>query len=209
MEIHAPEHPITSWRDVFVHLGVVTIGILIALGLESLVEWQHHRSLATEARVNILSELRDNQRELDGFLKAEPGIVADQKNILHTVETLLAKQKLQAHQLTLSLHNAELRDGSWTTAQATGALNFMSYRDVKTFEGAYELQNMYRRFEEKTIDASVAAMNVFETGEDPSQFQTEDLRSEREKILASLAALTTQTQIGEELNKRYAEVLRF
>jgi hypothetical protein len=85
----------------------------------------------------------------------------------------------------------------------------MPYGDVKTFEGAYELQNMYRRFEEKTIDASVAAMNVFETGEDPSQFQTEDLRSEREKILASLAALTTQTQIGEELNKRYAEVLRF
>ncbi len=72
MDIHPPDEPIHSWRDVALHLGIVTVGILIALGLESLVEWRHHQTLANEARENIVSELKDNRAEVNGFLKGVP-----------------------------------------------------------------------------------------------------------------------------------------
>ena len=64
MEIHPPGH-IQSFRDVAIHLAIVTAGILIALGLEQTVEFFNHRRLVAEARANILSEIRDNKQELD------------------------------------------------------------------------------------------------------------------------------------------------
>lgn len=65
MEIHAPEGPVTSLKEFLVHIGIVTIGILIALSLEGLLEWHHHRELVEEARANIASEIRDNRKDLD------------------------------------------------------------------------------------------------------------------------------------------------
>lgn len=53
MEIHAPEKPILTVKEAIAHLAIVTVGILIALSLEGLVEWRHHRALVREARDNI------------------------------------------------------------------------------------------------------------------------------------------------------------
>jgi hypothetical protein len=38
MDLHPPGGPVRSVKDFFVHIGVVILGILIALGLEQLVE---------------------------------------------------------------------------------------------------------------------------------------------------------------------------
>src|SRR3569832_2140529 len=68
MEIHAPDKPILTLKETIVHLAIVTVGILIALSLEGLVEWQHHRSLIREARANIAAEIQDNRKELQKTL---------------------------------------------------------------------------------------------------------------------------------------------
>jgi hypothetical protein len=74
MEIHAPTGTVESLKDFGLHLLIVTVGILIALSLEGLVEWRHHRALVEEARANIASEVRENQKGLDGLLKSIPDI---------------------------------------------------------------------------------------------------------------------------------------
>ena len=38
-------------------------------------------------------------------------------------------------------------------------------------------------------------------------FPPDELRTEREKVLTALSSLTAQSQVGEQLSKRYAEVL--
>ncbi len=53
MDIHGPQGPIQSVKHFFLHLLTITIGILIALSLEGIVEWAHHRSLVSEARMNL------------------------------------------------------------------------------------------------------------------------------------------------------------
>ena len=47
MDVHAPHEPINTWRDFALHLIIVTIGLLIALSLEALVE----PARATEVRL--------------------------------------------------------------------------------------------------------------------------------------------------------------
>lgn len=68
MDLHPPGGPVRSLKDFFVHIGVVTLGILIALGLEQLVE-VHHRAgvqrfgidaaaLTKDQRTTLIQELR-------------------------------------------------------------------------------------------------------------------------------------------------------
>ena len=49
LEVHPPSEPVHGWRDFFIHLATITIGLLIALSLEGCVEFWHHRSLVHEA----------------------------------------------------------------------------------------------------------------------------------------------------------------
>jgi len=58
MEVHAPEHGIHSWRDFFVHMGTICLGLLIALGLEQAAEAVHHAHQRTELREALNADSR-------------------------------------------------------------------------------------------------------------------------------------------------------
>ena len=49
MDIHKPG-PIQNWRDLLKEVGVIVLGVSIALGAEQAVEWLHWRSEVTAAR---------------------------------------------------------------------------------------------------------------------------------------------------------------
>ncbi len=62
MEVHPPHEPVHSWRDALVHIGIMTIGLFIALSLEGMIEYVHHKHLVREARENIRHELEENHQ---------------------------------------------------------------------------------------------------------------------------------------------------
>ena len=49
-----------GWRDFLLHLFTITVGLLIALSLEGLVEWQHHRHLVHDAEKSPHAEISSN-----------------------------------------------------------------------------------------------------------------------------------------------------
>ena len=208
MEIHAPEGPILSLKEFFVHIGIVTIGILIALSLEGLLEWRHHRELVAEARANITSEIQDNRKELDYFIKNAPQAQRDHEQALQFIGKVLAHRDLGTHaSLRLVAHLSELNSTSWTTAQAVGALSFMEYGEVKKYARVYQLQEEFLRLQQKDLDTVASALAMFSEGKDPTELPEADLRTEKNRILDSLSAIRIQEQIGQGLMKRYIEVL--
>jgi hypothetical protein len=50
MEVEGPEHGIHSWRDFFVHMGTVFLGLILALGLEQVVIAVHESHQRAELR---------------------------------------------------------------------------------------------------------------------------------------------------------------
>src|SRR4051794_5284734 len=80
MEIHAPDKPIHSKKEFMFHMLTVVLGILIALALDGIVTWAHHRILVREARANIATELRNNKETIQ---KAVPEIRDKQKQAQH------------------------------------------------------------------------------------------------------------------------------
>ena len=64
MHIHLPK-PSHGWREFLGEIGVIVIGVLIALGAEQAVEAAHHRSQVHEMTAKLRAESLENRHVLD------------------------------------------------------------------------------------------------------------------------------------------------
>jgi hypothetical protein len=55
LEVHSPHLSIHTWKDFLIHIATITIGLLIAVGLEQSVEALHHR----HQREQLEDQMRD------------------------------------------------------------------------------------------------------------------------------------------------------
>ncbi len=62
IEVHPPHENVHTWRQFFIHIAAITIGLLIAIGLEQTVVYFHHRHQLQEARRELTAELEENRR---------------------------------------------------------------------------------------------------------------------------------------------------
>ncbi len=126
LDIHVPEHSTRTWRDFFIHIATIVIGLLIAIGLEQTVEYVHHRHQLHEARAAIRSELQVNTRLLDKILAAtKTAKSAMQKN----AAMLLAaapKDAIPTSALDYTWDIPYPRSNAWQDAKASGAVDFMA-----------------------------------------------------------------------------------
>jgi hypothetical protein len=62
LDVHPPHHATHAWRDFFIHIATITVGLLIAIGLERSVEALHQRHQRRELEQQLHDEA---QRNLD------------------------------------------------------------------------------------------------------------------------------------------------
>jgi hypothetical protein len=88
MDIHLPK-PIHGWRAFIGEVGVIVLGVLIALGSGQLAETIHERTIAAEARDAVRAEVRENIWWLEYRAKREPCI----RRKLAQLDDLLARAR--------------------------------------------------------------------------------------------------------------------
>ena len=89
-----------------------------------------------EARANIRQELQDDVREMDGEIAGLDAREAHLNNALGSARRSLATGKSEIRRSTSGSHSAELDSASWRTAELTGALALMEYRDVQSLSSS-------------------------------------------------------------------------
>ena len=73
LDVHPSHEPAHTWRDFFIHIATICVGLLIAVGLEQAVEALHHRherqvlvqEMRAEAERNIILLRSDIDRNLE------------------------------------------------------------------------------------------------------------------------------------------------
>ena len=157
LDVHAPHGRMEGWKDFLVHLLTITVGLLIALGLEGCVEWQHHRSLVREAEDGMRGEIAQNlgivkslqrqieehQRELDADLK--------------TLSEMRSHPETKNRQLSFGFGLEGFNDVAWKTAQNTGAMGYMPYQSAKTYSEIYDTQSEVYNAEKQVVSEVVRA----------------------------------------------------
>lgn len=208
LDVHMPEKPIHGVREFFLHLFTITIGLLIALGLENVAEWRHHVHLRNEADANIVSEIRDNQHELADVLRATSGEAANLQKVLVMLDAKQHNQSSNLSHLSLGMELGTMRDASWQTANSTGALSYMEYSHVKGYSAAYTLQNQFVQLQSQGLNSFLQLQSFLVAGADPRAMSPEDAARTRINVEQTLAYVMAMRDIGRGLQKAYVDALK-
>ena len=139
MDVHPPHGAIHGWRDFFVHLIIITLGLLIALGLEGVVEWAHNKHLVHTAEANLRAELQVNRKTLAGDLR----FLNDFQKQMESDLSILSNYKATNHasqQLRFNWRWNSPAGAAWDTARNTGAVALMNYETAETYSDIYSQQ---------------------------------------------------------------------
>jgi hypothetical protein len=178
LDVHPPHEPVHGWRDFLLHLTTITIGLLIALSLEGLVEWQHHRHLVHDAEASLQTEIRGNAKDMPvalDDLRNEQKVLGDDVDVLKVVLKTNKLPKQSALNVGFHIHNFE--SVSWKTAQASGALSYMPYDRAQNYSDIYAVQDQLEGSEQQaardTILALAPFLNMGKDAPDPTPQQAQ------------------------------------
>jgi hypothetical protein len=173
MDLHPPGGPIRSIKDFFVHIGVVTLGILIALGLEQLVEAHHRASVAKIAVAGFRKELAYNQDQVKEVLASIPELQAKIDVAIAKLSPSPSPGNVAAPINYPGISLDIISTANWDTAIATQALNELPFDAVTRYAQAY---GTLRLFVETERDGLSVWQGVHRFGPDPAAL-TQDQRT--------------------------------
>jgi hypothetical protein len=130
LDIHDAHHAASTWKEFFVHIATIVLGLLIAIGLEQTVEYFHHRHLANEARENIQKELSENasivQQNLDRLR-------ADQQRLQKDLDLLdsAAPDAQTLSALQYSWYLIRMKDAAWSAARMDGSIALIPAKEIE------------------------------------------------------------------------------
>src|ERR1700744_3937869 len=125
MEIHKPK-PGHSWRELATEIGVIVIGVAIALAAEQIVESLHWQHKIADARQAMMLELRDDDGPQAYIRLAIAPCIAKQ---LETLKSAIAGNASRAdiERMTSNLQqgNVTWDTVAWTTLQTSDVASHM------------------------------------------------------------------------------------
>lgn len=207
VEVHPPHPAAHSIKEFLLQLLTITAGVLIALSIEGLLEWNHHRLLVREAKETIAREIVDNKTALARHFKDWDRSADGIENSLKLANDLLSTKKSDIHQIELGFHLSALSDASWRTAERTGALIYMDYADVQDYARLYGHQDLYASQQRRVMDRTVSALSQIAGESDPHKAPPGDLERFRLELMALRGDMLADKQLGEALMKAYDEAL--
>jgi len=161
--VHAPHHSIGGWKDFFVHLLTITVGLLIAVGIEGCVELHREHKLVNEARETMHEEIQHNSNQMkDAVAKLKTQRDAMQTNIdvLTRIQENPKDKEAQKTSINATYSIVGLRDTAWRTAQTTGALGFMPYGEAQRYSNVYGSQKEFLDQQDKILEDEAQFLGV-------------------------------------------------
>ena len=209
LDVHPPHDPLHGWRDFLIHLVTITIGLLIALSLEGLVEWQHHRHLVHDAEASLHAEIQSNAQGM-------PGVLADlrkRQDILKqdvaVLKVVIKTHKLPDHSsIDIGFGIRSFDSVSWKTAQSTGALSYMPYDLAQEYSNIYATQDSLAASEQQAARDAIIALGPFLNAQDSDGDPTpEQAEAVKEKIEVLQGQILLVSSFMQNLDGEYKKFL--
>ena len=174
IDIHPPHHGSITRRDFFIHLFIVILGILIAIGLEQAVEWMHHRHQRHQLEEDLHAEMRMNneylQRDFD-YLVATRDWAADQAQ---TIQNAIATHTTSRLVYQRSPRNFDLyvlpNDSVWQHASESGIATLLPREEAQSYTLLYRFRGRLFDTYKQLFDAHyvvIASGLRFSSGHNP------------------------------------------
>lgn len=156
MHFHLPK-PLHGWREFVGEVGIIVLGVLIALGAEQAVQWFHTREELNQVRAALKSELADDRARWE-YMSAAEGCTFRRLDALDKwLSTAPSAARLtDAYpNILLNLHSS-----SWDIAKGSPAMAEMPLDERVTYASLYAALENWRDLlrEESKNNQAIAAL---------------------------------------------------
>lgn len=174
MHIHLPK-PLHGWREFLGEVGIIVVGILIALALEQVVQSARERTIAAEAREAVRAEVRENLWWLERTAQREPCTQARLAQIANIIELASRGRPFPvAYSIGLPGH-AKITALRWTTSAQSGRASLFSSDEQRLLGNIYYSTEEFLRGQ--TDEEDIWSKLSFINGLD--RFSSEDIHDLR------------------------------
>jgi hypothetical protein len=182
LDVHVPHHALKGWRDFLIHLATITVGLLIALGLEAGVEaWHHHRQLE-ETRQALAREQDVNLQRFAHNVHSfryDAAVYANNLLVLHFLaEHPGTKPELLPGVLVWDISHARMESSAWQAAQQTGITSRMPQEEVMRAAAQYAFFDRIDKAHEEEGDTLTEALAYNFHDPDPTHLTPAQISAE-------------------------------
>ncbi len=162
LDVHAPHASVRTWRDFFIHIATITIGLLIAIALEQCVENLHHVQQRHQLQHDLLEEAKRNRDILmvdlgleseavwfRGVLAATKAIPASGQTAINLPSTPCIPGTIGANGMDAAVRTKYFApsDAVWATARDAGLIVRLPVEEARMYARLahnYALQGVAR-----------------------------------------------------------------
>lgn len=189
LDVHPAHHAASSWKEFFIHIATIVLGLLIAVGLEQAVEHFHHRREVTEVREVLRGEREANKNAFTSETTHWRWETAELENNLMVLAYLQKHPGTPDEKLPGSLvwfhASTSHSQAVWDAARSSGVTSLMDREEVEQYEDTY---NQLRKIDD-------ARSLAYDAMNDASRYElTDSLLSHLSP--AQISDITALTQIA-------------
>ena len=148
LDVHAPHESVHTWRDFFIHIATIVVGLIIAVGLEQAVEAVHHRHQRQQLMADLHHEALVNKTICEhdvAFFDEDLRWLLDVKAYVDAYRTGHGKQ---AGQFPMASPEADVESAGnvgdadpetavWTTARESGLVDLLPREQAASLSVTY------------------------------------------------------------------------
>ena len=204
LDVHPAHHAASTWRDFFVHIATIVLGLLIAVGLEQTVEAIHHSHQRHQLQEDLHAESVRVHTVLQGNLRlfaAERIWLLALRKDVDTMRASNGRIKLPYRLRPTSDPNDPTQplprltwppDGVWQAAKASALVSLLPRWQAEIYSGVFRQQDLYGAVTNAWI-AEQTNLIAFETRfDDAGPSSTPDLARMTPEQLDQYSAMLTR-----------------
>ena len=148
LDVHPPHHAANTWKDFFIHIATIVIGLIIAVGLEQTVEALHHHHQREELETQLQKEARVNTRRISVSFAASDAELAWLMGLQQDVQAMLAgRGKFVYRPRPESEPGVPITwvtpsTGVWDAARQSGIVSLLPARREEQYESDYRQEDI-------------------------------------------------------------------
>ena len=213
IDIHPPDHTLHTWRDFFIHVATICVGLLIAIGLEQTVEYIHHQQQVAEARRSLEVERKINVvifATMDHEFRRYAPILRNNLAIFLYLRQHPSQHPNQPLPATLGLPDwttSELvtLSPAWNQVQRNNVLDYMTGSELRNYGLLYSYLNWFNDAELKWGDALSLCTQYRIVDPDPSHLSPPQLDREIELITTALSTYSEAMASHADVNSVFPD----
>jgi hypothetical protein len=209
LDVHPPHEPIHTWRDFLLHLLTITVGLLIALGLEAMVENLHHRHIVEVARQNIRHEITENNargaKDIASIKVNSDNVKGNMKRVR---DLRTNKHALDNGEMHFDFSWDSFQESAWLSARDSGALTYMPASEVQSYADLYNQQELVEKRATSIFIQETQLLADLVMEQDPADLSPEDVHALLHGAAITYIDLFTLNQLIEQLDKSYTDTLK-